>query len=227
MATEREIRSLIAPVLDRYPSWKHKNWMFCTPVGYYYRGVAFSRSWSNRNSVSIWRCVFPLYESGGPNANWGQIYSIPGVVNCSWDMRDPRFAENLIEVMENEIIPSTAHIQTGGDFLHYLQHNVTRGGWPNWGKALAHIHMGELDTAGELLLSCASSIKKIDKLAPFSRDADSWAMNLLELLRLIEEDRNAIPAHCEAVARKTVAACKLEKFWEPTPFVYDARRSMT
>jgi hypothetical protein len=40
-------------------------------------------------------------------------------------------------------------------------------------------------------------------------------------LRLIEEDPAGIPAHCEAVARKSVAVNKLDKFWQPVPFVYD------
>ena len=124
--------------------------------------------------------------------------------------------------MEQEIIPSTAHIQTGADFLRYLNHNYTSHGWPDWGKALAYIHMGELDTAHDLLVPLAQTI--ISRF-PQLQEANSWGHNLLELLRLIEEDRDAIPAHCEAVARKTVTACKLEKFWEPTPFVYDTRRS--
>ncbi len=226
MATGRQIKIAIAPLLARYPQWRFQRWLFCMPIGYYFRGIAFKRSWSTPNSVEIWRCIFPLYESWqGPHIGWGQVYSIPGIVNFGWDIDRPDFAEKLIEVMKEEIIPSTAHIQTGADFLHYLECNVVRGGWPDWAKAQAYIHMGELDTARELLQSCARSIKEIDRIAPFSKEPDTWIYNLLELLRLIEEDRDAIPAHCEAVARHNVAALKLEKFWEPTPFVYDARRS--
>lgn len=48
-----------------------------------------------------------------------------------------------------------------------------------------------------------------------------WGENILKLLELIETDPGAIPAHCEATARQPVKVNKLEKFWEPTPFVYD------
>jgi hypothetical protein len=223
MAKEKEMRVALAPLLTKYTDWRFKSDIFCMPIGYYIRGISFKHSWSGREQVEVWRFVAPLYEWGqGINPGWSQIYAIPGTTNHGWNVFHPQFAEKLMEVMEREIIPSTAHVQTGGDFLHYQTQNIIRSGWPNWGKAMAHIHMGELDTARNLMLPCA---KHINETVPWIKAPGSWAMNLLELLRLIEEDRDVIPAHCEAVARKTVAACKLEKFWQPTPFVYDARRS--
>ena len=203
--------------------WRFKQRLFCLPMGYYMRGISFKHSWSGREQVEVWRFVAPLYEwAGYINSGWSQIYPIPGTTNHGWNVFHPQFAEKLMEVMEQEIIPSTAHIQTGGDFLHYQTHKIIRSSWTDWGKAMAHIHMGELDAARDLMLPCA---KYMNDVSPRLKEPGSWGHNLLELLRLIEEDRDAIPAHCEAVARKSVAACKLEKFWEPTPFVYDARRS--
>lgn len=226
MVTQAEIKSAIERVIEQYPEWRFTHGsLFCMPVGFYLRGVAFNGSWSDRKVVRIVRYVFPLYESlQGEHIGWGRGYPIPKTPNHRWNLFDPRFSENLAEVMEQEIIPSTAHIQTGADFLHYLNTNYTTHGWPDWGKALAHIHMGELDTARDLLTPLAHTIRS---RFPQLQQPDAWGRNLLELLRLIEEDRDAIPAHCEAVARQNVAALKLEKFWEPTPFVYDARRWMT
>ena len=200
-----------------------RGWLLKVPIGYYLRGVAFNGSWSSREAYQIERCVYPLFESTqNAHISWGRGYAAPGKASHDWNIFHPQFAEKLIEVIEQEIIPSTAHIQTGADFLHYLNTNYTSHGWPDWGKAQAYVHMGELDTARDLLIPLAGTIRS---RFPQLQEPNSWGHNLLELLRLIEEDRDAIPAHCEAVARKSVAACKLEKFWEPTPFVYDARRS--
>jgi hypothetical protein len=224
MVTQAEIKSAIRPALEKYPEWRFTHGsLFCMPVGFYLRGVAFNGSWSDRKVVRIVRYVFPLFESlQGEHLSWGRGYPIPDTPNHRWNLFHPQFAEKLIEVMEQEIIPTTAHIQTGADFLHYLNTNYTSSGWPDWGKAQAYIHMGELDTARDLLIPLAKTIRT---RFPQLQEPGSWGHNLLELLRLIEEDRDAIPAHCEAVAHKSVAACKLEKFWQPTPFVYDARRS--
>jgi hypothetical protein len=223
MATGRQIKVAISPLLKRYPKWRFQRWLFCMPIGYYFRGVAFKRSWSDPTSVEIERCVFPLFESGqSAHISWGQSYPLPETTNHAWNLFHPQFAEKLIEVMEQEIIPTTAHIQTGADFLYYLNTSYTSHGWPDWGKAQAYIHMGELDTARDLLIPLAKTIRT---RFPQLQEPGSWGHNLLELLRLIEQDRDAIPAHCEAVAHKSVAACKLERFWQPTPFVYDARRS--
>ena len=90
--------------------------------------------------------------------------------------------------------------------------------WQRWGKALAYIHMGELKKAREYLVDDAETIRT---RLPQLQAPGTWGYNLLELLRLIEEDPAAIPAHCEAVARKAVAVNKLEKFWNPVPFIYE------
>jgi hypothetical protein len=149
---------------------------------------------------------------------WGESNPIPGTPDHGWNVFHPKFAANLIDLMERVIVPATSHIVRGSDFLGYLTQYRTSSGWPNWGKALAHIHMGDLEKARELLIPDAAIIRI---RFPQLQTPDAWGHNLLELLRLIEEDPAAIPAHCEAVARKSVAVNKLEKFWEPVPFVYD------
>jgi hypothetical protein len=120
--------------------------------------------------------------------------------------------------METVIIPKTTRVTNGGTFLDYLGGHRVLSGWLDWAKALGHTHMGDLDTARSLLTPLAHTIRtRFPQLAA----EGVWGHNLLELLRLIDEDPEAIPAHCEAVARKSVAVNKLEKFWEPVPFVYN------
>ena len=120
--------------------------------------------------------------------------------------------------MHAVVMPATEHVEKGSDFLTYLTERRTDSGWPEWGKALAYVHMGDLAKARELLVPLAEMVRtRFPELGVYG----VWGHNLLELLRLIDEDPAAIPAHCEAVARQSVKVSKLDKFWVPTPFVYE------
>ena len=221
MATAKEMQAILAQVLARYPDWRYaRGWLFRLPLGYYLRGVAFKGSWSSREAYQVERAVYPLFDFvPHVHIGWTMSYPIPGTTNHGWSVFHPRFTEALVEVMEREIIPCVGHIEKGSDFLRYLAENYTQHGWQDTGRALAYIHMGELTKARELLVTTAAQLQQ----PHFQRliEPGTWGANLLEVLRLIEADPAAIPAHCEAVARQSVKLNKLEKFWEPTPFVYE------
>lgn len=221
MATAKEMKAILAAVLERYPDWRyHRGWLFRLPIGYYLRGVAFKSSCSDRTAYDVLRCVYPLFDFVQlQHIGWSMSYPIPGTPNHRWNSFHSYFATELVDVMEREIIPRVAHIERGSDFLRYLTENYTQHGWQESGKALAYIHMGDLVSAREHLSATAEALR-----APHLQrliEPDAWGHNVLELLRLIDEDPAAIPAHCEAVARASVVANKLEKFWQPVPFVYD------
>ncbi len=151
--------------------------------------------------------------------SWGQSRPIPGTPSHNWNVFHPGFADKLIELIETDVAPTVADISTGSDFLRYLTENSTEHGWQDWGKALAYIHIGDREKAREFLVSTANILRspKHTRLI----EPDAWGRNVLELLRLIDEDPAAIPAHCETVARQSVKTNKLEKYWEPAPFVYE------
>ena len=224
MVKAQDMQSILGPVKRAFPGWAyHRGWFFQLPIDFYLRGMAFKQSWSNKHVVEVLHCVYPLFESdGGLHGSWGTSRPIPGTPNHGWKVTSPDFAGKLIEVMHDAIVPATANITTGADFLHYLETQRFSHGWPDWGKALAHVHMGDLERAAELLRLYAKIIRTDH---PRLQEPGTWGASLLRMLELIETDPDAIPAHCEAVARQAVKANKLEKFWEPVPFVYDARRS--
>lgn len=221
MATEKELKTILAPVLARYPDWRYsRHLLFRAQIGLYLRGVALCGTWSSREDFLVKRFVFPLFEwSEGHHISWGQSRPIPGTPSHNWNVFHPGFADKLIELIETEVSTAVAEISTGADFLRYLTDNYTEHGWQDWGKALAFIHMGDLKKAREFLIPTAKTLRSPD----FKRlvEPDAWGHNVLELLRLIDEDPAAVPAHCEAVARRSVKTNKLEKFWQPTPFVYE------
>ncbi len=221
VATEKELQAIMAPVLGPYSDWRYsRGWLFHMPIGYYLRGVALSGSWSSREHFTVKRSVYPLFEAPcSAHRSWGQSRPIPDTPSHNWNVFHPHFANKLIELIDQEVLPITAHIATGSDFLRYLTENYTESGWQDWGKALGYVHMGELGKAYDLLKPLAALLKtsQFERL----KQPDAWGHNLLEMLRLIEEDPAAIPAHCEAVARQSVKLNKLEKFWEPVPFVYE------
>jgi hypothetical protein len=54
MVTEKELKSAVILVLERYPAWRYsRGWIFHLAVGYYLRGIAFARSWSNDEIVKV------------------------------------------------------------------------------------------------------------------------------------------------------------------------------
>ena len=221
MATDRELKTVLAPVLTQFPDWRFAHgWLFRMPIGYYLRGVAFKGSWTSSETYQILRGVYPLFDfSPIEHIGWTMSYPIPGTTNRRWKIQHAGFIEALHDIIQAEIIPLVGHIEKGSDFLRYLTENYTQHGWQDTGKALAYIHMGELTKARELLVTTAAQLQ----LPHFQQliEPGAWGHNLLELLRLIDEDPAAIPAHCEAVARQSVKRNKLEKFWVPTPFVYE------
>lgn len=221
MATERELKTIMTPVLERFQDWRYaRGWLFRLPIGYYLRGIGLSGSWSSRAHFTVKRSVYPLFEwSEGSHISWGQSRPIPGTSSHNWNAFHPSFVDKLIELIETDVAPVVADISTGSDFLRYLTDNYTEHGWQDWGRALAYIHIGDLGKAREFLIPSARTLR-----APVHRrliEPDAWGANMIELLRLIDEDAAAIPAHCEAVARQSVKTNKLEKFWQPTPFVYE------
>lgn len=220
MVKEREMKCLLAPVEQAFPGWIYqRGWLFQRPVGYYLRGIAFDRSWSDRNKTKVLHCVYPLFESAlGVHISWGESNPIPGTPNHRWDVTSLDFAAKLIELMTDVIIPATSNITGGADFLKYLIEQRCNHGWPGWGKALAYIHMGELERARELLKSDANVIHT---RLPMVAAPGAWGGNLLQLLNLIETNPDALPAHCEATAHRAVKVNKLEKYWDPIPFVFD------
>lgn len=220
MVKEREMKRLVAPVEQALPGWVyHRSMLFQRPVGYYLRGVGFKHSWSNRNVVEVWHCVYPLFESAGiAHIGWGASHAIPGTPNHGWNVTSPEFASKLVELMNAVIVSATSNITKGSDFLKYLSEQRFTHGWPGWGKALAHIHMGELELARELLKKDADVIRT---RLPMLAAPGAWGANLLQLLNLIENDPEAVPLHCDATARQAVKVNKLEQYWEPIPFSYE------
>ncbi len=167
--------------------------------------------------------VFPLFEGPrGAHLSWGMECPVPGGPNYGWDLRNPDLAQQLIALMHEVVVPTTAHVTNGRAFLGYLDGHSACSGWVDWARALGFIHMGNLDAARDLITPLAHIM--LDRF-PHIAVEGAWGHSMIEMLRLINDDPGAVPDHCEAVARKAVTINKLEKFWEPTPFVYDARRS--
>jgi hypothetical protein len=219
MATEKELRALVTPVLEHHPSLTLiRRRIFIRPIGLYFRGCILKQSAYGPFDFQLLHFVSVLFAAPMPwDMNWSRGCAIPGFTNHGWEIEHPDFSKALDDLISTVIIPETAHVTSGAAFLGYLEKHKFTLGWPNYAKALAYIHMGELEVARALLIPMANDIRtRFPEIAA----EGAWGHNLLELLRLIEEDRDAIPAHCEAVAKKSVAFNKLEKYWEPTPFVY-------
>ena len=219
MATIREYKRCLQPILSAVPDWLYSRaTLLHRSIGFYERGCAFQTSFSSRNHCKVVIFVYPLFESPRPgHVTWGRSHAIPGTVNHNWSIFDPDFSRQVAELIETAVAPVTQNVNCGAAFLDYLEREKISHGWPEWAKALAHAHMGNLDIAQALLIKPADILRS---QFPHICSPDMWGYDLLEMLRLLEHDRDAIPAHCKEIARRSVKANKLEKHWTPTPFVY-------
>lgn len=220
MATDKELRSILAPLLARYPGWRYaRGWFFCMPIGYYLRGIAFQGSWSSREGYMIRRAVYPMFDFvPHVHSGWTMSCPIPGTTNHGWNIFHGDLTEALADVMERSIVPVVANVVKGSDFLRYLNENYTMHGWQNTGRALAFIHMGELSKARALIAEDANLIRT---RFPQLNVPGIWGHNLIEMLQLIDERPSMVAAYCEAAAQKSAQVNKLSKFWEPKPFLYE------
>jgi hypothetical protein len=222
MATDAEYRRILAPVMNLHPDWLyHRRWIICRPIGFYLRGCIFKASFYSRQDCQVLHCVDPLFESPfGKHITWGSNCPRPGTSNRGWEIFHPDFTTQVLELMATTIVPKTAHVHDGESFIDYLDGHQVRGDWGDWPRALGNIHLGNLEEAHRLIAPLA---KLMRREVPHLHEPGIWGHSMLEMLRLIEEDPAAIPAHCEAVARQAVKANKLERFWEPVPFRYGNR----
>jgi hypothetical protein len=218
MTNEKEYRTLLEPVLARYPEWHYRrHWVFCRPIGFYLRGCMFNGSFSAKGKPQVLHCVFPLFEAPRrAHISWGIEYPVPGTTNFGWDLKSSNFVDKMSEFMQRVVIPKTSNVTNGEAFLTYLDGHPACSGWIGWARALGYVHMGDLAKAEELI---APLVKDMLTDHPRLAADGAWGQSMIEMLRLIRDDPNTIPKHCEAIAQKSVTLNKLEKYWEPTSFI--------
>jgi hypothetical protein len=217
----------LKPICDEYPAEFVNGVLFLKPIGLYLRGVTFQKS-SYGDIAYVSSFVRPLFAfAGGLD---GAIYngfrhSVPGPkYNQGWEFIPGSFRENFDALMRETIMPLMGRMSSGTDMDRYIEFlNEQMGTNPTLGRMAqgfgwAHLHKGNLEQAREIF-------------SPFLTFNEQYTSpitlpiieGLRNIIKLIETNPAAIPQHCTETARQAIIDCKLQKYWEPTEFVFGSK----
>ncbi len=227
MPTSREIKGLLRPLLDRRPELAFVGrTLFFTPLTHYMRGVVFVAYWTTSASRVV-SFASPLYN-GHFDVDFGGEHNKQASFHMERDWKDDlqKTSQKLCGKIESYSLPPVEPLV---DFPHHRKAPAYFFGYssrrpypPGYGRnfALNACIEGKFDLAEEVLAESTEGIlPEIPKadIESFRQDID-WLKRAAYLLHALRTDRSKIlPLLHEWEAFK-VKACKMTKYWKPTPF---------
>jgi hypothetical protein len=213
-ALKRNIKS----VLESSPDLVFdRSYLFFRPIGYYLRGCAFQIGGA-RSFAYVSRTVAPLFE-GAWYAGWGiRLRTLQG--GEGWDFDSPHFTEYFPELFEKSIRPAVANVTTGAAFLRYIETEKQNSQWLEYGRALAHLQMGNLATAKQELDAFLDCWDRLSLSLPYKNPEPDMPV-ARQIRQMIESDHTKLAAYLREVAATQVKEAKLEKYWVPPESFFD------
>jgi hypothetical protein len=233
--------TVVAPrvkrIIGELPLRVHKRILFYEPIGLYLRGLHFQKSqWSMSFYVSTF--VHPLYAMASARFDeYGGRVPVPGpAYNEGWNCDSEQFDWEFTTLLSETVSPRMSGLTNGRELMRYvdiaeevairLEPSRQNPDWKHPGYGWAALHLGRLDEARENFQNYIDGLERFRERwrlsgppgAPLEDNHET--KNVRIILDLIAHNPDAIPAHCDAVARQAIINAKLEKFWEPTPFRY-------
>jgi hypothetical protein len=202
-----------------------KKMIFVKPIGLYLRGLHIVQSpWDGMFSISIF--VKPVFSTPEHLDSWiaqGPLVATTPV--SGWNLDHDDFLENFTALLDGEMSIKIRNINTGSDYRCYLidevkQHRLDQDlcdikfGW-------AYLHMGQLNEVRDAYLRNLSALK--NSFMPGAYEiASAWPdyKNMKRVVDLISKNPDAIPEHCNSVARQAIFGAKLSKHWNNAEFKY-------
>jgi hypothetical protein len=233
MPTSREIKGLLQPLLDRRPDLAFVGrTLFFAPITHYLRGVVFVAYWTTSASRVV-SFASPLYN-GHDDVDFGGQQNKQASFHMERDWKDDlqKTSQNLCDRIESYSLPP---IESLVDFsrhrrapAYFFGYSARRPYPPGYGRqfALDACTKGNFDLAEEVLSESLEGIlPEIPEgdMEKFRQDI-SWLNRATYLLHLLRTDRSRIlPLLHEWEAFK-VKACKMTKYWKPSPFPCELSR---
>ncbi len=208
MASERLLKSLIKPVMERHPNLVFfDKKLFFQPIGWYFRGSIFGKSRS-AESIYLYRFVIPLFEPyiRGQGGWCGRLRTRAG--SEGWDVDADDFLAEFEWAFETEIAPHVEAISTGEDFKRYIEKKLDFTSWGEFGIAMGCLHMGRLAETKAILETLFEKYG-----ARFPDDDVFWMPQGRMILRAIETDPLGLEAKLIATAVQTAENFRITKFW--------------
>jgi hypothetical protein len=176
--------------------------------------------------------VHPLYAMPWANySQFGRRVPIPGPgYNQGWDCDRENFDLEFTTLLNETLKPRMDGLINGEALIRYTDILADEGqslgfrrdpDWPSSSYGWAALHMGRLE---EARANFEANLKKLALFPPLPSgepmDDTPEAANMRVVIDLIARNPDAIPAHCDAVARQAIANLKMTNVWAPTPFQY-------
>jgi hypothetical protein len=205
----------IAPVLERHNNLVFDDGLlFFTPIGYYVRGCSFQIGRAGTYAF-VSRFVCPLFEGNGfLHVTWGKRLS-NAMGGQGWDFDSPDFAEEFPRRFETVIAPAVIGVTDGRAFLHYIETEDVDGRWFEYGRALAHLHMGNLAVAKHEFDAF------LDRWDEDGFGRPTHVETARKIRKMIEHDPAGLDAFMRDIAAAEVKAAKLEKYWVAPKSFFD------
>jgi hypothetical protein len=227
MATIREIKTLLKPLLQRHHDLEIVGReLIVKPVRHHLRTVLIDRT-SSANRVSPRWYIHHLFSPRlSPHISWGE--SLSGKKGYLWETSDPAMQADLIEQIESVALPILRRIETLDDFTATIMerwqgHHLIND---DWTRIAIEFALGNVDQAREY---CTEYVCNFADPGP--KAADVWRSKILgtqKLCRLLQAgDVASGVALLHEWERQTVKILKIEHHWQPTPFPVEKKLRQT
>lgn len=208
MTTGAEIRKMEKPLLERHDDLAMVGrFMVVKPIHHLRRGIYldYCRTPWMFDPITVVDLLIP--PSDVITLGFGDFLSDPKT--GYWDATNPDSVQRLFDLLEEKILPQLRSTTTFDHYRELAAQYEASGDYYDWDRFLEMLiatATGNLDLAQSIVEPLPSMQHYLARLAPSFCPA-LLARDCVEIARILHE--------WEALA---VQKCKLEKFWEPTPF---------
>jgi hypothetical protein len=227
MATSRELKALLQPLLVRRPDLAFVGrTLFFKPFTHYLRGVEFTTSRFHDASEAV-SFAHQLYN-GQDIPDWGFSRGYKYQMEQGWKLNFDQTSAALCEAMERNALPAVEGI------VGYVEHqrlppylglfpdqDITDSPKGTFTVALGECSVGNFDSA-EKRLSDITRPSPLDSVIEVSRYSPYLRGRMAYLLATLREDRNQVLPLLHDWEAYAVKGMKLSKYWKPTPFPCEA-----
>ena len=219
MTTAAQVKQVVRPLLERNPDLALVGRLvLIKPVHHLLRGVYFARSLDPGTFTPTW-LVVPMFRYGAHVVfNWGnRLYNRS---HGPWDISNPATPHVMCDEIERHALPLIRPIQTPDDFAAFASEErfpVMYLDNFRIAKVVVDIARGDFDAARAI---CAQFPQEHPAVPPTLYEDHDAILPVLRPL-LAANDRGGLARVLHKWEADSVKACKLDKFWEPTPFPFE------
>ncbi|HQS08329.1 MAG TPA: hypothetical protein PLK13_05835 [Xanthobacteraceae bacterium] len=215
MTTAREIKKIVAPIIDRNPDLSLiGRVLIIKPVHHVLRGVVFNRT-SDADCFEIVLSIMILFNRHDDFnlLMGGDIYPPRKGL---WLMSNKNIADDVCAKIEQEALPRLRNIGSDFEYTRSWREGVSHGlNRAASGYALCRIAEGNLDAARDLIATSEfASYVWLPHLKRLGLDEKLLALGN----KLPHEDRLTLAGLLHEWEAYSVEKLKLGKIWERTPF---------